>query len=70
MSRPSLLSAILLSFAALVVSPLPTTAQDPIQERIRGVLSRVPLIDGHNDLPGAIRGATTPEVDPKFVTMN
>ena len=63
MSRPSLLSAILLSFAALVVSPLPTTAQDPIQERIRRVLSRVPLIDGHNDLPGAIRGATTPEGD-------
>ncbi len=43
--------------AALVVVPGGLLAQDPHLERARRILSEVPLIDGHNDLPGAIRDA-------------
>ncbi len=45
--------------AALVVVPGGLLAQDPHLERARRILSEVPLIDGHNDLPGAIRDAAT-----------
>ena len=45
--------------AALVVVPGGLLAQDPHLERARRILSEVPLIDGHNDLPGAFRDAAT-----------
>ena len=45
--------------AALLVVPGGLLAQDPHLERARRILSEVPLIDGHNDLPGAIRDAAT-----------
>ncbi len=39
---------------ALVAAPL--QAQQSPEERVRRILDEVPLIDGHNDLPWAIRG--------------
>lgn len=42
---------------ALTLVPAALNAQDPHVERIRRILSEVPLVDGHNDLPGAIRDA-------------
>ena len=44
---------------ALVAVPGGLLAQDSHLERARRILSEVPLIDGHNDLPGAIRDAAT-----------
>jgi membrane dipeptidase len=38
-----------------VASTVPAQAQDQHLERARRVLARTPLIDGHNDLPWAIR---------------
>lgn len=38
-------------------------AQESISERVRRILSEVPLIDGHNDLPGKIREVKTSEGD-------
>ncbi len=48
-------------FASVVLLVLSSTlaAQDATSDRIRAILSEVPLIDGHNDLPIAIREATT-----------
>ena len=39
----------------LLASWLAPLGEDPALLRARAVLSRVPLIDGHNDLPWAIR---------------
>lgn len=36
------------------------SAQDPALDRARAVLSATPLVDGHNDLPWAIRNARVP----------
>ncbi|WP_240913817.1 dipeptidase [Sphingomonas sp. HDW15A] len=48
-----------LLFAALLATATASTAQ-PIdsatQKRIDRILKRTPLIDGHNDLPWALRG--------------
>ncbi len=33
----------------------PMTAPSPISDRIRGVLNEAPVVDGHNDLPWALR---------------
>ena len=44
--------ALMLLLAALVA---PLEAQDPHLEKVRRVLAQTPLIDGHNDLPWAIR---------------
>ena len=43
--------------------PVCVSAQSTHVERVRRILNEVPLIDGHNDLPGAIRGAMTPQGD-------
>ncbi|MEX2467538.1 MAG: dipeptidase [Gemmatimonadota bacterium] len=52
MSRPSLI----LAAAALTLLPAPSSAQaDPHLERALRVLATTPLVDGHNDLPWAIR---------------
>lgn len=46
--------ALSLLSAALWLAP-PGPGEDPAMQRARAVLARVPLIDGHNDLPWAIR---------------
>lgn len=43
--------------ATIAVAASPASAQDVHVERARRVLSSTPLIDGHNDLPWAIRGS-------------
>lgn len=59
-----------LAFAALglaatipLVSPGSLRAQETAEQRVRRILSEVPLIDGHNDLPGKIREIKTSEGD-------
>ncbi len=42
-----------------VLAPATTLAQEALEERVRRVLSEVPLVDGHNDLPGKIREIKT-----------
>ncbi|MDX1492718.1 MAG: alpha/beta fold hydrolase [Longimicrobiales bacterium] len=51
-------AAILASMVAV-----PAAGQDSPEERVRRILSEVPLIDGHNDLPGKIRDAKTSQGD-------
>ena len=46
---------ILVLLAALTLEPLRAQASDPHLARARRVLRSTPLIDGHNDLPWAIR---------------
>lgn len=46
---------VLLVATAALLSGAPVRAQDVHMERARRVLSQTPLIDGHNDLPWAIR---------------
>ena len=41
----------------------PVPGQETSAERVRRILSEVPLIDGHNDLPGKIREIRTSEGD-------
>ena len=57
---PSLALAIA---AALFVTPTHSVGQETPAERIQRILSEVPLIDGHNDLPGKIREIKTSEGD-------
>ena len=51
------MKAIVLSLVLLPVTALPVSAQtaDQHMERARRILAETPLIDGHNDLPWAIR---------------
>ncbi|HIF21469.1 MAG TPA: membrane dipeptidase [Gemmatimonadetes bacterium] len=50
----------LLFVAVLLASATtPVLAQDAHLERVRRILAEVPLVDGHNDLPGAVREAST-----------
>lgn len=51
MIRPVLIAALLASVAA----PALAQASDPAEARARRILERTPLIDGHNDLPWALR---------------
>lgn len=51
MIRPVLIAALLASVAA----PVLAQTSDPAQDRVRQILRRTPLIDGHNDLPWALR---------------
>ena len=54
-----LAAAILVSVtSSAFVSPLDAQAADPHMAKARRVLSTTPLVDGHNDLPWAIREAT------------
>lgn len=52
MIRPTLLAAALLAVAAPVFAQSTPTAEEI---RVRRLLDRTPLIDGHNDLPWALR---------------
>jgi membrane dipeptidase len=63
------------SLAILLVAPAlacaqatvtPTTSADPHLARAERVLRSSPLIDGHNDLPWAIRNATPPRDVPAY----
>jgi len=45
----------LVLLAAALLLAVPLQAQDSPEERVRRILSTTPLIDGHNDLPWAIR---------------
>ena len=55
----------ILILSLIVLSPnlMPASAQETLTQRIERILSQVPLIDGHNDLPGQIRDIQTPEGD-------
>ena len=48
-----MIRAVLLSTAALLTAAAPAMAQD--EAAARRILERTPLIDGHNDLPWALR---------------
>jgi membrane dipeptidase len=53
---PPMFRTVLLAAAALSAFALPVQAQDNAAEaRARRILERTPLIDGHNDLPWALR---------------
>jgi len=54
---------LVLFLTALSPSLMPVSAQETLAQRIERILSRVPLIDGHNDLPGQIRDVQTSEGD-------
>lgn len=56
--RTILLLATLLPF--MTVPSAAEGQSDPVAERVRAVLDRTPLFDGHNDLPWAIRNAPAP----------
>ncbi len=56
-------SVALAIMAALLVAPAPSSGQETLAERVRRILTEVPLIDGHNDLPGKIREIKTSEGD-------
>ena len=49
--------------ASLLAAPTPSFGQETPAERVQRILSEVPLIDGHNDLPGKIREIKTSEGD-------
>ncbi len=56
MTRKTLLLSAALLLAAAPAAPCPASAQaDPHLEKAMRVLSRTPLVDGHNDLPWGIR---------------
>ena len=60
------LTVTLLALAAgtlLLTSPSASGAQETAEERVRRILDEVPLIDGHNDLPGKIREVKSSEGD-------
>lgn len=61
--RP-ILAAATLACALTVFAPTPGTSQDTPADIVRRVLDRTPLIDGHNDLPWAIRNS---EAGPRDV---
>ncbi len=64
--RRILLSFILVLTASVTIAaaaPHPVSAQDVHMEKVKRVLSRTPLIDGHNDLPWAIRNAESAPMD-------
>jgi membrane dipeptidase len=46
----------LLTLALTALTAVHAAAQDPYRDRALRILRAVPLIDGHNDLPGEIRG--------------
>jgi membrane dipeptidase len=64
MIRSCLLAASLLALA------LPAAAQDAGEARARRILERTPLIDGHNDLPWALRQAYGSDPHAVDLTQN
>jgi membrane dipeptidase len=55
MKRAPTILTTLAATAVLFAPAARTAAQDPHADKVRRVLSTTPLIDGHNDLPWAIR---------------
>ena len=57
--------AIAAALAALALASFSSglRAQETLTQRIQWILSEVPLIDGHNDLPSQIRSVKTSEGD-------
>jgi membrane dipeptidase len=47
----------------LTLAPFAISAQESPAARVARILKTVPLVDGHNDLPGAIRAAATDHAD-------
>ena len=66
-----MIRAVLSSVALSALMAVPVLAQDQtdaqLQERARRVMQRTPLIDGHNDLPWALR--QNHESDPFAVDL-
>ena len=61
---PSVLTLLTLAAGTLLLaSPSSAGAQETAEERVRRILDEVPLIDGHNDLPGKIREFKSSEGD-------
>ncbi len=58
MSKTILRAFTFLGIFAFLCQSCSARAQDPALERARRLLSRHPVIDGHNDLPGKIREKT------------
>ena len=52
-----------LALCTLLPIFIPVNAQETLEQRIERILSVVPLIDGHNDLPGQIRDIQSPDGD-------
>ena len=52
-----------LALSTLLAICIPVNAQETLEQRIERILSVVPLIDGHNDLPGQIRDIQSPDGD-------
>lgn len=52
MTKPMLLAAL----AAFALIPLPAAAQSSPEATAEAALKRAPVFDGHNDVPGALRG--------------
>lgn len=55
--------------ALLLCAPADSTAQETPAQRVERILSEVPLIDGHNDLPGNIREVKTSEGDVRLYDL-
>ena len=62
MNRSHRTAVLALAVTALALCT-PVNAQETLAQRIERILSQVPLIDGHNDLPGQIRGIKTSDGD-------
>ena len=63
MNRSHGAAVLALAITTLTALYTPAGAQETTAQRIERILSRVPLIDGHNDLPGQIRDIKTPDGD-------
>ena len=60
---PGSLAAIVAIVVVSALTTAPVAAQDDAMERVRKLLTITPLIDGHNDLPWAIRQSETAPKD-------
>ena len=63
MNRSHRAAVLALAVTALAAPCTPVDSQETLAQRIERILSQVPLIDGHNDLPGRIRGIKTSDGD-------
>ena len=63
MNRSHRTAVLALAATALAAPCTPVDSQETLAQRIERILSQVPLIDGHNDLPGRIRGIKTSDGD-------
>jgi membrane dipeptidase len=65
-----MIRAVLLSTVAAAVLAGPALAQDAGQARVLEILKTTPLIDGHNDLPWALREGYANDVHAVDLTQN